>query len=54
MDLLPRTPQQRRIGCILNQGVFEEVFGPRWPSASVEEFRLHQLRQPNLHRFLVL
>jgi hypothetical protein len=54
MDLLPRTAQQRRIGGILNQGVFEEVAGPRGPPAPVQQFRLDQLGEPGLHRFLVL
>src|SRR4030095_2707401 len=41
--MLSSTPQQRRVGGVLNQGVLKDVFGPGRAAALVEEFDLHQL-----------
>ena len=54
MHLLPRTPQQRGIGGILDQGMLEHIQGPRRPSPLVEQFGRHQPGQPVLHRGFVL
>ena len=48
MRLLPGTLEQRLIGCLLNQGVFEEIGCLRQQSALIYQLRLHQLLQPLL------
>ena len=48
MYLLAGTLEQRRIGCVLNQGMFEAVSGMWWPAPLIEQLRCHQLSQPCL------
>ena len=45
MVLLPRAPEQRLIGCLLDQGMFEHICGLWWHTALVEQFGLYQARQ---------
>ena len=53
MRLLPGAPEQRLIGCLLNQGVLEKI-GCLWHyPALVEQFGGHQLRQGLLQRRFV-
>ena len=51
--LLPRTPEQRLIGRLLDQGMLEHIRGLWWHTALVEQFGLHQARQGLLERGLV-
>jgi hypothetical protein len=53
MVLLPRTPEQRLIRRVLDQGVLEEVRRLRRESPLVEELRRNQLVQPLLQGLLV-
>ena len=53
VHLLPRAPQQRGIGGILDQGMLEHILARR-PPPLVEQFGRHQPGQPVLHRGLVL
>jgi hypothetical protein len=48
VHLLAGALEQRRIGCILDQGVLKDIPGPRRPPPLIEEFGGYQLRQPRL------
>ena len=51
--LLPRAPEQRLIGRVLDEGMLERVGGLRRQAPLVEQLGLHQLRQAPLQRQLV-
>ena len=50
---LARSPQQGRIGRLLDQGMLEDIRRLWWEPPLVEELRLHQLVQPPLQGPLV-
>jgi hypothetical protein len=45
MVLLAGAPQQRLIGCFLDQGMLKEVRRLRWQPLLIQELRFHQLEQ---------
>ena len=51
--LLPRALQERLIGRILDEGVLEDVAAARRQTALVDQFSLHEPRQPLLQRRLI-
>ena len=54
VHLLPGTAQQRGIGRILDQGVFEPVSGMWRPATLIQQFGLDQLPQAGLQRRLIV
>src|SRR5215475_7537154 len=53
MVLLPGTVEQRLVGGVPDQGMFEEVRRLGWYPTLVQQLRLHQLLQRALERCLV-
>jgi len=51
--LLTHTPEQRLVGCFLNESVLKAIGGLGEYSALVDELRLHKLSQTLLQRCLV-
>jgi hypothetical protein len=53
MVLLACTPQERLIGCILDEGVLEDVPATRRQTALIDQLSVYQLAHPLLQRCLV-